>query len=464
MMRRSASRYEMDMTTGPILPNMIRFAIPLMLSSLLQLMYNAADMVVVGRFAGGHALAAVGATSSLIGLIVNVFMGISVGVSVNIARAWGAKNEEDVSRILHTAVLTSVFLGFFVMCIGLLGSRTFLIWMDTPEEVLPLSVLYMRIYFLGIPASMMYNFCAAAIRSTGDTRTPLIFLCIAGVVNVCLNLVLVIVFHLSVAGVAIATATSQVVSVTLVLIYLVRQKSCLKLKFRELRIYPDRLRSILRIGIPSGLQSAIFAISNVLIQSSINSLGTTVMEANTAVGNLEAFLYIAQNAFYHSALTFVGQNIGAKQYKRIKKIVLTCLLLVTIVGVTFGAFMVTFHESLISIYSSAEDASEMIAIGFTRMIVTSSTYFLCGIMEVLTGALRGLGASLTSMLLSVFGVCGIRIAWVSFIFPLYRTVQALYIAYPISWGSTSLMLLIGLIITYRNFMKKHSEETSVTAP
>jgi len=451
---------QIDMTHGPLVGKIILYTLPIIAAGMLQLAFNAADVIVVGRFAGGHALAAVGATGSLIALIVNLFMGISVGVSVNVARAWGAKDDESVRRTVHTAVLTAFLLGIFVMFVGLIGCRTFLTWMGTPEEVMPLSALYMRIYFLGLPASMVYNFGSAVIRSTGDTRNPLIFLSIAGVVNVCLNLFLVIVFHMSVAGVAIATVASQLVSATLVLVFLARQNNCTRLKLRELHIYPDRLKSILRIGVPSGLQSAVFAISNVLIQSSINSLGTAVMEANTAVGNLEGFLYIAQNAFYHATLTFVGQNVGAKQFRRIKKIVLVCFLLVTAVGVTFGALMVIFHASLISIYTSVPDPSEMIAIGFTRMIVTSSTYFLCGIMEVLTGALRGLGSSITPMLVTVLGVCGIRIAWIYTVFRAYRTVQSLYIAYPISWALTSLMLLIGLIIVYRDFMKKHSVEAT----
>jgi putative MATE family efflux protein len=331
--------------------------------------------------------------------------------------------------------------------------------MGTPDDVIPLSTLYMRIYFLGLPASMIYNFGSAVIRSTGDTRNPLIFLSIAGVINVCLNLVLVIFFHMSVAGVAIATVTSQIVSAALVLSFLVRQNNCCRLYFRQLRIYPEHLKSIIRIGLPAGLQSSLFAISNVLIQSSINSLGTAVMEANTAVGNLEGFLYIAMNAFYHSSLTFIGQNIGARQYHRIRRICLSCLLLVLAVGITVGALLLVFHEALLSIYTSAEDPSEMIRLGFTRMIITSSTYFTCGLMEVMTGSLRGLGSSLAPMLLSVFGVCGIRICWIATVFAANRTLQSLYIAYPVSWICTFLMLTAAFLVVYRQFMKKHAGET-----
>ena len=458
----SAKKNTIDMTHGPLVGKLILYSLPIVAAGMLQLFFNAADVVVVGRFAGGAALAAVGATGSLIGLIVNVFMGLSAGVSVNIARAWGAKDEDAVSRTVHTAILTALCLGFFVMMIGLFGCRLFLTWMGTPEDVLPLSALYMRIYFLGLPASMMYNFGSAVIRSTGDTRHPLIFLSIAGVINVCLNLVLVIVFHMSVAGVAIATVVSQVVSAALTLGFLARQDNCCRLSLRQLKIHPDRLAAIVRIGIPAGLQSSVFAISNVLIQSSINSLGTAVMEANTAVGNLEGFLYIAMNAFYHSSLTFIGQNIGARQYHRIRRIVFTCVILVAAVGIFFGSMLLIFHEPLLSIYTSAEDPSGMIALGLTRMVITSATYFTCGIMEVLTGSLRGMGSSLAPMLLSVLGVCGIRIGWIYTVFAANPTLQTLYIAYPVSWTSTILMLGTALVIVHRRFMKTHAGEQSDT--
>ncbi|MBE6562000.1 MAG: MATE family efflux transporter [Ruminococcaceae bacterium] len=458
-MTSTAQKKELDMTHGPLLGKIILYALPVIAAGMLQLLFNAADVVVVGRFAGGHALAAVGATGSLINLLVNVFMGMSVGVSVNVARAWGAKNEEDVSRTVHTAILTAAIIGTFVMMIGFFGSKTFLAWMGTPDDVIGLSTLYMQIYFLGMPASMLYNFGAGVLRSIGDTRNPLIFLSISGVVNVILNLILVIGFHMSVAGVAIATVVSQILSAVQVLIFLTKQKNCCRLNFRALRIYPDRLKSIVRIGIPAGLQSSLFSISNVILQSSVNSLGTVVMEANTAVSNLEGFLYIAQNSFYHAALTFVGQNVGAKQYHRVKKITLLCMFMAFLVGFTIGFLQIAFHEPLLSIYTSAEDPSEMIAIGHSRMQITSYTYFTCGVMEVLTGALRGLGSSVLPMLLTVFGVCGIRVAWAYTVFPMDPSLKTLYIAYPVSWIFTTILLCIALVICYRNFMRTHSENT-----
>ena len=459
-----AQKKQMDMTHGPLLGKIILYSLPVIAAGMLQLFFNAADVVVVGRFAGREALAAVGSTGSLINLLVNVFMGMSVGVSVNVARAWGAKNEDDVSRTVHTAILTAAIVGSFVMLLGVFGSKFFLEWMGTPDDVIGLATLYMRIYFLGMPASMLYNFGAGILRSIGDTRNPLIFLSISGVVNVVLNLILVIFFHMSVAGVAIATVVSQILSATQVLVFLTKQNNCCRLNFRALRIYPDRLKSIVRIGLPAGLQSSLFSISNVILQSSVNSLGTAVMEANTAVGNLEGFLYIAQNSFYHAALTFVGQNVGAKQYHRIKKITLLCVFMAFAVGFSIGMLLITFHEPLISIYTSVEDPSEMIELGFSRMKLTSATYFTCGIMEVLTGVLRGMGSSVTPMLMTVFGVCGIRILWAYTIFPLDRSLTTLFAAYPVSWIFTTLMLGVALIFVYKKFMKTHTPKAKDPAP
>lgn len=459
-----AQKKQMDMTHGPLLGKIILYSLPVIAAGMLQLFFNAADVVVVGRFAGREALAAVGSTGSLINLLVNVFMGMSVGVSVNVARAWGAKNEDDVSRTVHTAILTAAVVGSFVMLLGVFGSKTFLEWMGTPDDVIGLATLYMRIYFLGMPASMLYNFGAGILRSIGDTRNPLIFLSISGVVNVILNLILVIFFHMSVAGVAIATVVSQILSATQVLVFLTKQNNCCRLNFRALRIYPDRLKSIVRIGLPAGLQSSLFSISNVILQSSVNSLGTAVMEANTAVGNLEGFLYIAQNSFYHAALTFVGQNVGAKQYHRIKKISLLCVFMAFAVGFSIGMLLITFHEPLISIYTSVEDPSEMIELGFSRMKLTSATYFTCGIMEVLTGVLRGMGSSVTPMLMTVFGVCGIRILWAYTIFPAHRNLTTLFAAYPVSWIFTTLMLSIALFFVYKKFIKTHTAKAEDPAP
>jgi len=448
----------MDMTHGPLAGKILRYTVPLILSGLLQLCFNAADTIVVGRFAGGEAMAAVGSTGSLINLIVNLFMGLSVGVSVTVAHAWGARHEEAVSRTVHTSILTAFIAGCFVMLVGFFGCRTFLSWMGSPDNVIELSALYMRIYFLGMPACMVYNFGAAVLRSIGDTRHPMIFLIVAGVANVALNLVTVIGFQMGVAGVAIATSASQVVSAVLVLWFLMRQDNCCRLELRKLRIYGDRLAAIVRIGVPSGLQSSVFAISNVLIQSSINSFGSVAMEGNTAAGNLEGFVYIAMNSFYHAALTFVGQNIGARQYKRIRRITVTCILLVAVIGASLGALVYTFRVPLLSIYTSAEDPTDMLAVGMTRLSIIVTTYFICGIMDTLTGVLRAMGASLTAMVISLIGACGTRVVWIYTIFAANRTLLTLYWSYPVSWLLTVLMQAVALVILYRKFMKKHAGE------
>ena len=450
----------MDMTQGPLAGKLIRYTIPLILAGILQLCFNAADTIVVGRFAGGEAMAAVGSTGPLNTLIINLFLGLSVGVSVTVAHAWGAKHEEAVSRTVHTAILIAFLAGCFVMLVGFFGCRTFLTWMGSPANVIDLSVLYMRIYFLSMPACMVYNFGAAVLRSIGDTRHPMIFLTIAGVVNVTLNLITVIFFHMGVAGVALATSVSQIVSAVLVVRFLMKQENCCRLDLRRLRIHGDRLAAIVRIGIPSGLQSSVFAISNVLIQSSINSFGSVAMEGNTAAGNLEGFVYIAMNSFYHAALTFVGQNIGAQKYKRILRITVTCILLVSVIGASLGALVYTFRTPLLSIYTSADDPSEMIALGSIRLSVIATTYFLCGIMESLTGVLRAMGASFTSMVISLIGACGTRLIWLYTIFAAHRTLLTLYWSYPVSWTLTLLMQLAALLILYRRFIKAHPVEPS----
>lgn len=438
----------------PLFVRILLYTIPVMLSGILQLLFNAADTVVVGRFAGGDSMAAVGATSSLVNLIVNVFIGLSVGASVGIAQAWGAKNQESVRKLVHTSMLTSVFGGVIVMIIGVCGSHTFLSLMGTPDNVIHLSTLYMQIYFLGMPACMVYNFGAAILRSVGDTKRPLLFLTIAGVVNVILNLILVIVFHLGVAGVAIATAVSQTVSAVMVVISLMRQKSCYRLVLRELRIYPDKLWIILRVGLPAGIQGSIFSISNVVIQSSINSFGSIAVEGNTAASSLEGFVYTAMNSFYHAALTFVGQHVGAREIKKISRILVTCLVMVTVMGVTLGQLVYLFREPLLSIYRP--NAPDVHAYGAARMQVVVVTYFLCGIMDVLTGTLRGMGASLSPMLISLIGVCATRMCWVYTVFAEYRSLSVLYLSYPVSWALTICCQIVAFFLIRRRLMRQQS--------
>ena len=445
---------EMDMCEGPLAGKILRYTLPLALSGILQLCFNAADMIVVGRYASGEALAAVGSTGALINLIINVFMGLAVGVSVCVAHAWGAKNKESVRQIVHTAMLTSVIAGMIVLLIGFFGCRTFLSWMGTPDNVIALSTTYMKIYFLGMPACMVYNFGASVLRSIGDTKRPLIFLVIAGIVNVLLNLLTVIGLRLGVAGVAIATAASQVVSAALVVRSLMKRQDSCRLVLRDLRIYPDKLMTIVRVGLPAGLQGAVFSISNVLIQSSINSFGSVAMEGNTAAGNLEGFIYNVMNAFYHTSLTFTGQNVGARKPERIPRIALTCIALSMAISLTLSGLMYLFREPLLAIYRP--DAPEAVAYGSLRMSIIVLTYFLCGIMEVFTGSLRGMGASLTPMLISLVGACVTRVIWIYTVFAAVPTLQVLYSCYPVSWLFTILMQIVAFFVIRHNLQKRLS--------
>ncbi len=443
---------DMDMCNGPLAGKILRYTLPLALSGILQLCFNAADMIVVGRYSSGEALAAVGSTGALINLIINVFMGLSVGVSVCVAHAWGAKNKESVRQIVHTAMLTSMIAGMIVLLIGFFGCRTFLLWMGTPDNVIHLSTTYMKIYFLGMPACMVYNFGASILRSIGDTKRPLIFLVIAGIVNVLLNLLTVIGFHMGVAGVAIATAGSQVVSAALVVRSLMKRQDACRLILRHLRIYPDKLLAIIRVGLPAGLQGAVFSISNVLIQSSINSFGSVAMEGNTAAGNLEGFIYNVMNAFYHTSLTFTGQNVGARKPERIPRIALTCIALSVTISLSLSGLMYLFREPLLAIYRP--DAPDAIAYGSLRMSIIVLTYFLCGIMEVFTGSLRGMGASLTPMLISLVGACVTRVIWIYTVFAATPTLKVLYSCYPVSWIFTILMQIVAFIVIRRSLMKQ----------
>lgn len=445
------SKYELDMCNGPLLGKVLEFSVPLILTGVLQLLFNAADVIVVGRFAGPTALAAVGSTGSLISLIVNLFMGLSVGASVVVARHYGAGDFSRVNRALHTSVAASLICGVLVAILGYTLSRTMLELMGSPYDVIDQAELYLKIYFLGVPASMLYNFSAAALRAVGDTRRPLIYLSIAGVVNVLLNLLLVIVFHLDVAGVAIATITSQVVSCVLIVICLLRSEGSIHLDFRKIRIHLDEIKDILRIGVPAGLQSSVFSISNVLIQSSINSFGSTVIAANSASSSLEGFIYIAMNSISQASLTFTGQNIGARRYDRIPKILGVCSLLVCAIGFLIGAAAYLFAPQLLNLYidQTAENIDQIISTGITRMLYVAVPYFICGEMEVLAGVMRGCGYSLTPMIVSTLGACGFRILWIYTVFAANHTLPTLYISYPISWILTSLVHLICFAIVWR---------------
>ena len=449
MIRYVKNRYEIDMCNGPLVGKILLYALPLILSGMLQLLFNAADIVVVGRFAadGNTALAAVGSTGSLINLLVNLLIGLSTGATVLVSRYTGAKDPAGVERAVHTAVTVAAIGGVVVGAFGALLSGIFLSWMDTPANVLPDATLYIRIYFCGLPAMMLYNFGASILRAVGDTRRPLWYLTAAGVINVALNLVFVMVLHLDVAGVALATVLSQCVSAFLVLRCLVVNGGAVQLYLKKLRIHKREMIQIARIGIPAGVQSSLFSLSNVIIQSGINSFGDVAMAGNVAASNIDGFIYTAMNAFYQAAINFVGQNAGAGKFDRVKRSIFLCFGMVVVVGIAVGGTAYLCGEFLLGIYRPGE--TEVIAAGMKRMMIVSTTYFMCGVMEVLTGALRGLGRSVMPMIVSLLGACGVRILWIYTVFAAFHDLSVLYIAWPVSWFITSATHAICLIYTYR---------------
>ena len=426
--------YEINMCEGPILGKVLIFSIPLMLSGILQLLFNAADVIVVGRFAGSQSLAAVGSTSALINLLINVFMGFSVGVNVLVARYYGGRKERDVSETVHTAVTLSLVCGLILVAVGLALTRPLLELMGTPGDVIDKAVLYMQIYFIGMPANMLYNFGSAILRAVGDTKRPLYYLSAAGVVNVILNLISVIIFHMDVAGVALATIISQAISAVCVLRCLMRHESCLKIRLGELKIHKEKLMGIVKVGLPAGMQGAIFSISNVLIQSSVNSFGSIAMAGNTAAQNIEGFIYNAMVAVYQANLSFTSQNYGAGKFSRINRIMFICIGVVSVVGFSIGVLAYGAGTSLLSIYSSNP---EVIAYGMTRLQIIGLTYFTCGIMDTMVGSIRGIGYSVLPMLVSLTGACLFRIIWIFTIFQWSHTLLTLYISYPASWVLTA---------------------------
>lgn len=447
--------HEMDMTNGPILRKVALFSLPLMFSGILQLLFNAADIIVVGKFSGSLALAAVGSSSSLISLLVNVFIGISTGANVLAAKFFGSKNNCDLSRCVHTSIALSGVLGIFVCLLGISLSTPLLKMMNTDIEVLPLSSLYLKIYFLGIPATVVYNFSAAILRAIGDTDRPLRYLLVSGIVNVVLNLVTVVGFHMSVAGVAIATAVSQYVAAVLVVSCLVHSEGAYRLVPKKIKFHKDMLLEVLKLGIPAGLQSSLFSLANVIIQSSVNSFGAAVMAGNSAAANLEGFVYTAMNSLYHATLCFVSQNIGAKRYDRLKKVVASCVLLVTMIGIALTAVVYLFGPQLLSLYISSSDPNRdaVLEYGMLRIAFVCLPYFLCGLMEVGCGAMRGLGKSWTPLIVSTLGACGFRIVWISTAFSAVRTLECLYLSWPISWLLTLSAHFILFFFSYRKLMK-----------
>ena len=426
------------MVNGSIMDKMISFALPLMLSGILQLLFNAVDIIVVGRFSGSQSLAAVGSTSSLINMLTNLFIGISLGANVLAARFYAAGKHKEMSETVHTAIATAFVSGVIMIFAGILLSRPALELMDTPSDVIELSTLYIRIYFLGMPFFMLYNYGAAILRAVGDTKRPLIFLVISGVVNACLNMLLVIVFHLDVAGVAIATVISQVISCVLVIGCLYKTDAVYRLRFKKLRINRKYLVQIFRIGIPAGLQSTLISFSNVLLQSSVNSFGSIAMAGYTAANNILSFLYMAANAVTQACMSFTSQNFGARKPKRMDRVIIDGMILQFIICLILGTLAYVFGSQISSIYT---DNSDVIKCSVEILALTTIPYFLCGIMDAWPGIIRGMGRSTVPMILCIIGTVGVRILWIFFFFPHHRTLRYLFISYPVSWIATIIMQL-----------------------
>lgn len=433
------NKYEMDMCNGSIMNKLISYSIPLMLSGILQLLFNAVDIVVVGKFAGSDALAAVGSTTSLINLMINLFIGISLGANVMAGRFFAMRKEKEMSELVHTSIFFALISGIVMAFVGLFLSKGALRLMDTPENILTLAALYMEIYFLGMPFFMLYNYGAAILRAVGDTKRPLLFLVIAGVINAGLNMILVIVFHLGVVGVAVATVISQMISCILILRCLWKTDSSYQLRFSKLQIKKRYLKELFRIGIPAGLQSTVINFSNVLLQSSVNSFGAIAMAGYTAANNIFGFLYAAVNSFTQTCMSFISQNYGMKKWKRMDKILKNCIILSLGVTLVMGSGVYIFGDHILQIYTSDP---QVIQCGVEILLYTTVTYFMCGIMDLFPGAMRGLGFSTIPMILSIIGTVGTRIFWIYCVFPSHHSLDTLFISYPLSWLVTVIMQVI----------------------
>lgn len=452
-----------DMTEGPFLKKMFLFAIPIMLTGFLQSFYNAADLVIVNLFSDSDAplVGAIGCTSALTNLVLGMFLGLSIGAGVVAAHYIGAKREKDVSAVLHTSVLLSVITGVVIAVAGFFLAEPLLVAMGTSEQVLPYATLYLKIIFLGTPGSLLYNYIASILRSAGDSKSPLIFLALSGIANVLLNIFFVAAFDMDVDGVALATIISQYLSAAMGIAYLIRTRGFLHFSFKSLRIDRKKLKRLLHIGIPSGIQTSLFSLSNTLIQASMNSIDTVagaggrIIDGYAATSNLEGFVYIAMHSIYSVVLTFVGQNVGAKKYNNIKKLTLYAIFLAVTLGISMGGVMLVFRNQLLGLYTSGDVAMDA---ALTRMYIIMPTYFLCGMMDVLCATLRSLNRSVTSMVLSLTFTCGLRIVWINTVFAYFGTGTSLFISYPVSWLVSCLVHLIFIIITTKKLLKQQREE------
>lgn len=455
MEKQKRKTYEIDMINGPLLGKIILYALPLMASGILQLAFNAVDLIVVGQYAGSNALAAVGSTSSLINLMINLFIGLSAGANVLVARFYGGGQKQALKEAVHTSIAVSIAGGFILIFVGFFGARPILTMMDTPPEIIDDAVRYVQIYFAGMPIIMLYNFGSAILRAVGDTKRPLYYLLTAGILNVGLNIFFVRYMNLGVAGVALGTVLSQVVSTALLLRALMKTDGDYRLVWKEVRITKDKFLKMLQIGLPAGIQSCLFSLSNVLIQSSINGFGANVVAGNTAASNIEGLVYTGMNAIYQTALSFVGQNYGAGKIKRIRKISVICIGIVIVTGVVLGQTAIFFDEPLLKLYGTS---GQELQYGVLRMSIICNMYFLCGIMDVLVGILRGMGYAIMPMIVSLSGACLLRIVWIMTVFEHFKTLKVLYLSYPVTWTVTASVHLVCLIVILKKLKKKFPTE------
>lgn len=449
------------MLTGPLLSGIISYTIPIILTNLLQLMFHSADMVVVGRFCGSLSLAAVGATSTLITLMLNIFFGLAVGVGVCVAHGIGSREEDTVHRTVHMSLPLAVISGVFLTILALFVSEPILRLMNTPESVLPLSVKYMQIYFLGTVFNLVNNFSASVLRAAGDTKSPLVHLSIAGVINVILNVIFVVAFDMNVAGVALATVISQAYSAVALVVVLMRRTDACKLELKKCRFYKPQLLKTMRIGIPAGLESALFSISNVVISSAINGFGDVFLSGNSAATNISTFVYFPMNAFAQTALNYVGQNYSARNYRRVKQVIGHCMVCVTVVGVVFGWLAYGFAKPLLSIYIT--DSPEAIYYGTVKLAFICIPYFLGGMLEIASSSLRGIGASTTPMVLSIVGTCFVRVGWILTFFKMERfhTPEWLFVIFPISWLVTFIAQIIVFAVKFKRISNQNVKNEAV---
>ena len=449
------SKYEIDMCNGTLMDKLIVFAVPLMISGVLQLMFNAVDIIVVGRYSGSQSLAAVGSTTALINIFTNLFIGISLGANVLAARFYAAGRDEEMSETVHTAIMVALISGVVMALVGFGLSRKALELMGSPDDVIDLSTLYMRIYFLGMPFFMLYNYGAAILRAVGDTRRPLLFLIVAGIVNAVLNVILVVKFHMAVEGVAIATVVSQFISCVLVLWCLWKSESSYQLRFSKLRINASYLGQIFQVGVPAGIQSVVINFSNALLQSSVNSFGSTAMAGYTAANNLLGFLYASVNSVTQACMSFTSQNLGVKKFERMDRVLIDCGIISLVIAGTVGTTFYLFGPEILQIYTKEPD---VIQAGMEIISITTIPYFLCGIMDLIPGALRGMGRSGVPMVLSIIGTVGTRIVWIYGVFPRYRSLFILFISYPVSWIITISLQVVCFLLVRKQIRASYVSE------